>query len=103
MAEGRVYRDVLAAVGVFALGWMVAVGHGRPATVHAAAESFQFQLQDMRPSSALLVYSESDKTIYVYQGATTGNAALQCSYKFRMTSLGGVIRREPCPVPSLNR
>lgn len=102
MAAGKVLRDVLAIVGVFALGW-IAAGHVRPATVHAASDSFQFQLQEMRPSSALLVYSADDKTIYVYQGAPTGNAAMQCSYMFRMTNEGGLIRREPCKVPSLNR
>ena len=41
-------------------------------------------------------------TVYVYQGATTGNSNVQCSYKFQMTRPGEVIHRVSCPVPELN-
>jgi hypothetical protein len=91
-------RNVLALTGVFALGWAL---HGR--TVHAADDSIQFQWQEVRPGSSLLVYHPSEKTIYVYQGATTGNSALQCSFRYHLTDAGGVIRRENCPMPSLLR
>jgi hypothetical protein len=36
--------------------------------------------------------------VYVYQGATTGNAALQCSFMFQLDKPGNVIRRIPCAV-----
>lgn len=92
----RMVRDGLALVGIFALGWML---HIR--TVHAATDDVQFQLQEVHPNSTLLVYQPSDKTIYVYQGATIGNSSLQCSYLYHMDAPGGVIRRENCAVPSL--
>lgn len=91
-------RDALALAGVFALGWAL---HGR--VVHAADDNMQFQMQEVRLGSSLLVYHPSDKTIYVYQGATTGNSALQCSFRYRLSDAGGVIRRENCPVGSLIR
>jgi hypothetical protein len=62
----------------------------------------QFQLDGINPSSSLLVYQPETRTIYVYQGATTGNSNVQCSYKFQMTRPGEVIRRVPCPIPKLN-
>jgi hypothetical protein len=92
----RMVRDGLALVGVFALGWML---HG--GIVHAAADDVQFQLQEVHPNSTLLVYQPSDKTIYVYQGATIGNSSLQCSYLYRMEEPGGVIRRENCAIHSM--
>jgi hypothetical protein len=92
----RVLRDALALAGVFAMGWAF---HGH--TVHAAGEDVLFQMQEVRPGSSLLVYHPSDRTIYVYQGATTGNSNLQCSFRYHMTDVGGVIRRENCPIPTL--
>jgi len=92
----HVVRDVLALAGVFALGW---AWHGR--TVQAAGDDVMFQMQEVRPGSSLLVYHPSDKTIYVYQGATVGNSALQCSFRYHMGEAGGVIRRENCPVKTL--
>lgn len=89
-------RDGFALAGVFALGWAL---HGH--VVHAAADDLLFQMQEVRPGSSLLVYHPSDRTIYVYQGATTGSSSLQCSFRYHMTDPGGVIRRENCPVPTL--
>lgn len=91
-------RDALALAGVFALGWAM---HGR--TVHAADDAVEFQMQEVRPGSSLLVYHPADKTIYVYQGAMTGNSTVQCSFRYHLTDLGGAIRRENCPVGSLTR
>jgi hypothetical protein len=88
-------RDLLALGGVFALGWAL---HGR--TVHAAADDFQFQMQTAHVDSSLLIYHPSDKMIYVYQGAMTGNASLQCSFRYRLGD-DGVVRRENCPAGSL--
>jgi hypothetical protein len=62
----------------------------------------QFQMDDINPASALLVYQPETRTVYVYQGSTTGSSNVQCSYKFQMTRPGAVLRREPCPVPELN-
>ena len=61
----------------------------------------EFQLTSVSPSSSLLVYQPKTKTVYVYQGATTGNSALQCSFRFQMDRPGDVIRRVPCDAPKL--
>jgi hypothetical protein len=89
-------RDGLALVGIFALGW---AWHGR--TVQAASDDVMFQMHEVRPSSALLVYHPSEKTLYVYQGATTGNSRVQCTYRYHLTDAGGVMNRENCPIPTL--
>ena len=62
----------------------------------------QFQLTTFNETSSLLVYQPATKTVYVYRGATVGNSAVQCSYKFQMDRPGGVIQRVSCPVQSLN-
>jgi hypothetical protein len=53
-------------------------------------------------ASSLLVYQPETRTVYVYQGATLGNANVQCTYKFQMTRPGEVIHRVPCAIPQLN-
>lgn len=92
-------RNGLALAGVFALGYWLA-GAKR---VQASGENVFFQLQGVDKASSLLVYQPSTKSVYLYQGAMTGNAALQCNYKFEMTSPGGVIRRVPCDVQNALR
>ncbi|HEV2325553.1 MAG TPA: hypothetical protein VGS10_16500 [Terracidiphilus sp.] len=94
-------RNGLALVGVLALGFWL--GSGR--TVKAASDGWsggvQFQLAGVNERSSLLVYGPGSKTVYVYQGATTGNSALQCSFMFRLDRPGGVIQRVPCQVGRL--
>lgn len=95
-------RNVLAIIGVMALGYCL----GASRTVKASGNSFsgndvEFQLTAVNDRNSLLIYQPGTRTVYVYQGATTGNAALQCSFKFQIDKPGGVIQRIPCPVQSL--
>ena len=90
-------RNVLALVGVLALGYWL--GGGK--TVKAAsAGDLAFQLADVKEGSSLLVYEPSSKTVYVYQGATAGNSQVQCSFKYVVQSPGDTIKRVNCPVHS---
>jgi hypothetical protein len=96
-------RNGLALIAVLALGFRL----GATRTVNASSGDssmgdVQFQLTNVGPTSSLLVYQPRTKTVYVYQGATTGNSALQCSLKFQLDRPGDVIRRVACDVPQLN-
>jgi hypothetical protein len=96
-------RNGLALAGVLALGFWL--GSGR--TVNASSNQSSgadvaFQLTGISPTSSLLVYQPGTKTVYVYQGATTGNAMLQCSFMFQLDKPGNVIRRIPCAVQQVN-
>lgn len=88
-------RNGLALVGVLALGFWL----GSARTVKAAsydAGDMQFQLAGVTDHSSLLLYDPGAKTVYVYQGATTGNSDLQCSFKFLLDRPGGLVRRINC-------
>jgi hypothetical protein len=95
-------RNGLALVGALALGaWL-----GTSSTVKASSSSsnsgdVEFQLGSVSEKSSLLVYQPATKTVYVYQGATTGNSNLQCSFKYQLGTPGGAIQRTSCPVQSL--
>jgi hypothetical protein len=90
-------------IGVLALGYWFGGAHTVKASSYGAdSYGVQFQLTGINEASALLVYQPESKTVYVYQGATVGNSALQCSYKFQIDRPGGVIRRTQCNVPQLN-
>jgi hypothetical protein len=91
----------LALVGVLAIGFWLGTGRTAHASGNASGQGVQFQLTGLAQSSALLVYHPDTKTVYVYQGAMIGNAALQCTYMFQMEKPGGVIRRIPCAVQNL--
>ena len=96
-------RNGLAVVGVLALGFWFGAGRTVKASSYdSGGIGVQFQLAGLSESSALLIYQPETKTVYVYQGATQGNTALQCTYMFHMDRPGGVIRRIPCAVPQLN-
>ncbi len=95
-------RNGLAVVGVLALGFWLGSGRTAKASSYdSGAGDVEFQLTGINQTSSLLVYRPGTKTVYVYQGATTGNSALQCSYMFQLTRPGAVIHRVPCGVPSL--
>lgn len=94
-------RNGLALTGVLALGFWLGTGRAVKASGYDSGGDVEFQLAGVNQTSALLVYQPSAKTVFVYQGATTGNSALQCSYKFQLTRPGEVIHRIPCSVPSL--
>jgi hypothetical protein len=89
-------RNGLALLGVLALGFWL----GPARTVKAANNGYggdmQFQLAGVNDRSSLLLYDPGSKTVYVYQGATTGNSNLQCSFMFQLERPGSAIRRVNC-------
>lgn len=96
-------RNGLALIGVLALGFWLGAGRTVNASNNESSMGdVEFQLTSVSPSSSLLVYQPGTKTVYVYQGATTGNSALQCSFMFQLQRPGDVIRRIPCEVQRLN-
>ncbi len=96
-------RDGLAVCGVLALGFWLSSGRTVNASSYqSGGGDVEFQLTGISPTSSLLVYQPGTKTVYVYQGATTGNALLQCSFMFQLDKPGKVIRRIPCAVQQLN-
>jgi len=103
MAKAWVWmRNGLAVVGLVALGFWLGAGR----TVRASdfgGGGLEFQLTDVKPSSALLVYQPAHSTVYVYQGATTGNAELHCSFMFELDRHSGTIHRENCAMGSLTQ
>ena len=96
-------RNLLAIVGLLALGFWLGPGRTvKASSYESGGLGVQFQLAGVNEASSLLVYQSETKTVYVYQGATLGNAAVQCTYKFQMTRPGEVIHRVPCSVQELN-
>jgi hypothetical protein len=95
-------KNGLALVGMLSIGIWLGAGRTVKASSSASGQGVQFQLTGVNPTSSLLVYQPESKTVYVYQGATTGNSALQCSFMFQLDRPGDVIRRESCAVPKLN-
>lgn len=95
-------RNGLALIGVLALGFWLGAGRTVSASNgESSTGDVEFQLTTVSPTSSLLVYQPGAKTVYVYQGATTGNSALQCSFMFQLQRPGEVIRRVPCDVQRL--
>ena len=96
-------RNGLAILGVLAAGFWLGAGRTVNASSYqSGGGDVEFQLTGINETSSLLVYQPGTKTVYVYQGATTGNAALQCSFMFQLDKPGNVIRRIPCEVQRLN-
>lgn len=95
-------RNVLALVGLLILGyWFGASGTVKASSGSAGWSDVEFQLANVNEHNSLLVYQPATKTVYVYQGATTGNSNLQCSFKYQLGAPGGAIQRIPCPVRTL--
>lgn len=95
-------RNALAVAGVLALGyWLGASGTVKASSGSASSADVQFQLGAVSDHSSLLIYQPGTKTVYVYQGATTGNSNLQCSFKYQLGTPGGAIQRVSCPVQTL--
>ncbi len=95
-------RNGLALIGLLALGFWLGAGRMvKASSYESGGMGVQFQLAGVNPTSALLVYQPESKTVYVYQGATIGNSALQCSFMFQLERPGDVIRRVPCAVQRL--
>lgn len=96
--HGGWLRDGLLLVAAFGIGWWAHGGR----QVQAQSDDVFFQLQGISPASALSLYYPGERTIYVYQGATSGNNEMQCSYMFRLGKPGGVVHRRNCGIPVLN-
>lgn len=64
-------------------------------------EGLAFQLSGIGPETALSVWNSSNRTLYVYQGAVTGNSNVNCSFSFRIERAGAPIQRQNCPIGSL--
>jgi hypothetical protein len=102
MQTARIWmRNTLALASVLALGFWLGAGRTVRASGYNGGD-VEFQLTGVDETSSLLVYQPGTRTVYVYRGATTGNAALQCSFMFQLDRPGDVIRRVPCGVPRLN-
>lgn len=95
-------RSGLALLGVLALGFWLGAARTAKASSNYDDVGVQFQFTDVSPVSSLLVYQPATRTVYVYQGATAGSSALQCSFMFQLTRPGEVIHRNSCGVPRLN-
>jgi hypothetical protein len=96
-------RNGLALLGVLAVGFWLGAGRTvKAASNQSSGGDVEFQLTGINEASSLLIYQPGTKTVYVYQGATTGNSMLQCSFMFQLDRPGGVIRRVPCAVQELN-
>lgn len=94
-------REALVALTAVALGWWA---HG-DRTVHAAPASTaaSYQFTGVGPATSLTIYSPEDHMLYVYQGATTGNSHVNCSFRIHIPRVGDAIDRENCPMGSLTR
>jgi hypothetical protein len=102
MEKKQGVRNGLALLGVLALGyWFGTGGTVKASSSGANWGDVEFQLGSVSEHSSLLVYQPATKTVYVYQGATTGNSNLQCSFKYELGAPGGAIQRISCPVQSL--
>jgi hypothetical protein len=88
-------RNGLALVGLVALGYWFGSAHSVSASSFDAGD-MQFQLGEVNQTSSLLVSQPGTRTVYVYQGATTGNSELHCSFKFQLARPGEPIHRSAC-------
>ena len=89
-------RNLLALIGVLALGFWLGSGRTVKAATNGYGGDLQFQLAGVNEHSSLLVYQPGSKTLYVYQGATTGNSNLPCSFMFQLDRPGNTIQRINC-------
>lgn len=96
-------RNVLALVGVLAVGFWLGSARTVKAASYEPGGNVQFQLAGVNERSSLLVYQPGSKTLYVYQGATTGNSELHCSYMFQIGRAGSAIHRVNCAPGQLTR
>ena len=93
-----VFAATILAIAFFLLGQWSGT---KPVRAAAADENPLFEVRGIDSHNALLLYYPSQRAIYVYQDVMTGNSALQCSYKFRLGEVGGVVRRQQCDVQKL--
>lgn len=96
-------RNVLAILGVLAVGFWLGSARTVKAASYQPGGDLQFQLAGVNERSSLLVYQPGSSALYVYQGATTGNSQLQCSFMFQLGRPGSMIRRVNCAPGQLTR
>lgn len=92
-------------VAAFALGCAVTtwLSHSRPVQAAATPDpvGLSYQFQNIGPQSSLTIYNPADHILTVYQGATTGNDHLSCTYQYRIARPGASIERRNCQPGSL--
>ena len=93
-------RNLLAVAIILAAGYWMGNGGQVHAAGYSTGSDVQFQLTGVNENSSLLVYQPGNRTVYVYRGATVGNATVQCSFKYILGEPGGAIQRVNCPVGS---
>ncbi len=95
-------KNGFALIGMLAIGFWLGSGHTVRASSYDSGQGVQFQLTSgVESTSALLVYDPDKKTVFLYQGAMQGNAALQCNYMFQMDHPGDVIHRAACSMQKM--
>ena len=72
-------RNGSGAVGSAGHRFVARLGPTVKASSSDAGMGVQFQLAGVSEASSLLVYQPETRTVYVYQGATTGSSNVQCS------------------------
>jgi hypothetical protein len=75
-------------------GWWL---HGNRVVAAQNAEP-QFQWQSLGADAALSVYYPSDRVLYVYRGATTGNARVNCAFQYKVSRPGDPLERTNCAI-----
>jgi hypothetical protein len=94
-------KGALIAAAALALGLWLGNARAARASSDAGGGVLEFQLAGVNERSALLVYQPSTRTVYVYQGATTGMSDIGCSYMFQLGRPGEAIHRENCAVTTM--
>ena len=95
---GEWVRNVLAVVGLLAVGYWL--GSSRPVAASSNGSGVEFQLTGVDQNSSLLIYHPESKTVYVYRGATLGSDTVNCSFKYLLGEPGGAVKRVNCAVGS---
>lgn len=94
-------QGAVLAVAALALGLWLGNARAARASSYGNGEALEFQLAGVNEHSSLLVYQPSSRTVYVYQGATTGSSEIGCSYMFHLNKPGDAIQRENCAVTTM--
>lgn len=88
---------------VFFAGWQAGQWRSqRLSVVHAQSDApALYQMNNLSGQNALTLYYPDSKTIYVYPNVAVGNSYLSCAFSFKLGKPGEPIRREQCPIATL--
>lgn len=75
------------------------LGHSMTSVKADSSENPSIQVQTIRGDTGLTVYYPSLKKFYVYQTPFVGLPTWNCTYSIQLTTPGGNIQRQSCPVP----